>query len=103
MGALKINVVQPVIMEHELEKGSDSVPLGSNQHVVWDDNENLVYDIGSEVEELYKDGQLVNPVKQSPDSRTGSSFRRKQSTGNTMIVKKKPVGRDDKMRAIRED
>ncbi len=36
-----------------------------DQHIVWDDRENVVIDVGSEVEEYYRKGERIQP-RRSP-------------------------------------
>ncbi|KAI6204549.1 hypothetical protein M3Y94_00687600 [Aphelenchoides besseyi] len=65
MGPLKWELNPPVVMEHELDKASDAT-VSANQPIVWADEMNLVYDIGSQVEEVYRDGKRVTVKKSAP-------------------------------------
>jgi len=72
-GPLIINVDQPVIMQHELENDA-SISSRKDQPIVWSDRENIVYDIGSEVEEYYRNGRRVPaPPTPKPKRRAGEA------------------------------
>ncbi|KAI6231606.1 hypothetical protein M3Y95_00399800 [Aphelenchoides besseyi] len=89
LGPLKWEQRPPVTMVHELE--NDEPPtLTPDQHIVWDDEQNFVVDIGSEVEEVYRNGQRVVPAKRPTTQPRAQNTPRRSAEGR-------------QLKAIRED
>ncbi|KAI6210214.1 hypothetical protein M3Y96_00303900 [Aphelenchoides besseyi] len=89
MGPLKWEQRPPVTMVHALEKDEPPV-LNPDQHIEWDDEQNFVVDIGSEVEEVYRNGQRVMPAKR-PSAQPRAHNTPRRSAENRQL------------KAIRED
>ncbi|KAI6210121.1 hypothetical protein M3Y96_00294000 [Aphelenchoides besseyi] len=89
MGPLKWEQRPPVTMVHALENDEPPV-LNPDQHIEWDDEQNFVVDIGSEVEEVYRNGQRVMPAKR-PSAQPPARNTPRRSAENRQL------------KAIRED
>ncbi|KAI6209004.1 hypothetical protein M3Y96_00175100 [Aphelenchoides besseyi] len=87
MGPLKMELAPPVVMEHELDKASDKEPP-ADQPIVWADEMNLVYDIGSEVEQLTLHGKPFKmPKRSSAQPRAQNPPRRSAEARNLKAIR----------------
>ncbi|KAI6219900.1 hypothetical protein M3Y95_01076400 [Aphelenchoides besseyi] len=85
MGPLKMELNPPVNLAQEPDN-DDSTQPDPNQVIVWDDEQNKVYDIGSEVEEVYRNGQRVLTTRRPPAQQQAQNTPRRSPDGRNPIT-----------------